>query len=138
MKEKMMKYSLVWAAAVALFLSVAVSSTRAVAQDASSTPQSTVPGPGQPAANPESRNDTAQAFDHWMRQNPEASEQIRKDPALLNNPEYLSKHPELQEFMNNHPDFKAAAAKNPNKVLHRSERQQHMARERKEARRDAR
>ena len=134
--EKMMKCSLVFAVALAmLVLGTAVSSNVAIAQDASAAPQSTVPGPGQPAEDPGARNNTDQAFDHWMRQNPQASQEIRNDPSLLNNPQYMANHPDLQKFMNEHPDFKNAVAKNPNKVVHRTEHQQHMAREKKAERR---
>ncbi|MGH7917746.1 MAG: hypothetical protein ACREQE_09775 [Candidatus Binataceae bacterium] len=38
-------------------------------------------------------------FETMMRNHPEA----QKNPALLNDPQWLRKHPDVKRFMNNHP-----------------------------------
>jgi hypothetical protein len=108
----------------------------AVAQDNPSTtqePSTSGARPGEPAEKRGARNETMRGFDHWMRQNPDAAEEIRKDPSLLNNSEYMAKHPDLQKFMEDHPDFRRAVKKNPDRVVHKGV---HMNKEAREHRRE--
>ncbi|MBZ5596968.1 MAG: hypothetical protein LAN83_01490 [Acidobacteriia bacterium] len=122
---KVLKYSVIATVVLCMVvLGAALTSGAAMAQDDASS-QGT--RPGQQAENPGARADSAQAFDHWLRKNPEARQEIMKDPSLLNNPDYMAKHPDLQKFMSEHPDFQKAAQKNPNRVMHRSEHQEHNA-----------
>lgn len=118
----------------ALILALTFTLQIASAQDQTASPSN--PGPGQPAANPGARHATDMAFDKWLRKNPDSAAEIRKDPSLLNNPDYLAKHPDLQGFMNDHPEFKSAVAKNPNKVVrmtaHNQRKAAHEHKERQE------
>jgi len=110
-----------------MLLTAAAQDTPASTQEPSTSGQGV--RPGEPAEKPGARNDTMQAFDHWMRQNPDAAQEIRKDPSLLNNSEYMAKHPDLQKFMEDHPDFRRAAKKNPNRVVHKGVHMNKQARE---------
>jgi hypothetical protein len=64
-------------------------------------------------------------FDHYLSQHEEVREQIKANPSLLNDPGYLSKHPELQKFETEHPDFTKAVQADPNRVTRRANRQYH-------------
>jgi hypothetical protein len=126
---KTIKYSLVATAVLGMILlGAAMSSSPAMAQDSSSQGASTqAVGPGHQAENPGSRSDTTQAFDKWMRKNPQARREIMKDPSLLNNPDYMAKHPDLQKFMNDHPDFQRAVNKNPERMMHKAQHNERRA-----------
>src|ERR1051326_4402956 len=41
-------------------------------------------------------------FDQFLDKHPAIDKELRNDPALIRNPEYLSRHPELREFLNLH------------------------------------
>ena len=131
--RRAIKYGfLVVAVMTMLALGMNVSSVSAIAQDStSSTAAGQATPPGEPPANPGSRNETDQAFDHWMTNNPGAAREIRKDPSLLTNQDYLAKHPDLQKFMSEHQDFAKAAAKNPNRVVRKSVHKEQMSRQRR-------
>lgn len=81
-------------------------------------------GPG-PAAHRELNN-----FDQLLQQHPEFAEQVRQDPSLLNNPTYLSNHPELQSWLSSHPGVAQQLKNNPQAfVEHERNYNQHLANE---------
>lgn len=61
-------------------------------------------------------------FDNFLDSHPEVSEQIRKDPSLVNNEEFVESHPALQSYLQNHPEVKEDLAQNPNAVMHQENR----------------
>jgi hypothetical protein len=128
---KTIKSSLMVAAVLGMIaLGAMMSSGAAMAQDTSTNDVTKQGGPGNEANNPGSRYQTMEEFDRWMQKNPETREELRKDPSLLNNPDYVAKHPELQKFMDEHPRFREAARKNPEKMMHKSYNVKHQAKER--------
>ena len=42
-------------------------------------------------------------LDHFLSQRPEVKEQLERNPNLIYNREWRERHPDLQEFMHNHP-----------------------------------
>lgn len=48
------------------------------------------------------RRDVAE-MDHFLDSHREVAEQLRKDPALIDNREWVANHPELQEYLQKHP-----------------------------------
>ena len=64
-------------------------------------------------------------FDHYLSQHEEVRDQIKANPSLLNDPTYLSQHPELQKFETEHPGFTKAVQADPSRVTHRANRQYH-------------
>src|ERR1700683_596789 len=42
-------------------------------------------------------------FDQFLEDHPQIAEQLRKDPSLVDNPEYQKGHPELQAYLADHP-----------------------------------
>ncbi len=61
-------------------------------------------------------------MDHFMDSHPEIAEQLRKDPSLVDNKEFVKSHPALQEFLANHPGVRDEYKENPNAFMHREDR----------------
>src|SRR5258706_11938169 len=59
--------------------------------------------------------------DRFMDSHPEIAEQLRKNPVLINNKDFLEKHPALQEFLQTHPEVREEFRENPNAFMHREE-----------------
>ncbi len=72
-------------------------------------------------------------FDHALRKDPQMAQELKANPALVNDPGYLAKHPGLEKYMQTHPDMAKAAQSNPDRLLgsvHRSQvKQQRQTRE---------
>jgi hypothetical protein len=60
-------------------------------------PEQTVP-PQREGDNDTTRRELAE-MDRFLDGHPEVAEQLRKDPSLINNQDFLEKHPELREFL---------------------------------------
>ena len=58
-------------------------------------------------------------FDGYLDKHPEVTEQLRKHPGLVNNQDYMEKHPELREFMKNHPEVREELKSNPRAFMKR-------------------
>ena len=61
-------------------------------------------------------------MDRFMDAHPEISEQLRKDPSLVNNKEFVENHPALQQFLAEHPGVREEYKENPNAFMHQEER----------------
>src|SRR6201997_5082391 len=61
-------------------------------------------------------------MDHFMDSHPEVAEQLRKDPSLVDNKEFVKSHPALQEFLANHPGVREEYKENPNAFMHQEDR----------------
>src|SRR5258706_11647241 len=60
-------------------------------------------------------------MDRFMDSHPEIAEQLRKNPVLINNKDFVEKHPALQEFLQTHPEVREEFRENPNAFMHREE-----------------
>src|SRR5215472_13374351 len=47
-------------------------------------------------------------FDHFMDSHPEIAEQVRKNPSLLDNRQFVQSHPALQTFLQDHSQLRGA------------------------------
>ncbi|HKF01607.1 MAG TPA: hypothetical protein VKB49_04815, partial [Candidatus Sulfotelmatobacter sp.] len=56
-------------------------------------------------------------MDSFMDSHPEIAEQVRKDPALVNNKEFVEDHPALQQFLAQHPGVRDEIRENPNAFM---------------------
>jgi len=56
-------------------------------------------------------------FDHFMDSHPEVAEQIRKNPSLIDNRQFVQNHPALQTFLQEHSQLQRAIASNPNAFM---------------------
>ena len=61
-------------------------------------------------------------MDRFMDSHPEIAEQLKKDPSLVDNKEFVQNHPALQEFLNTHPGVREEYKENPNAFMHQEER----------------
>jgi len=75
-------------------------------------PEQTMP-PQHEGDNDTTRRELAE-MDRFLDGHPEVAEQLRKDPSLINNQEFVEKHPELREFLQNHPGVREEFRENPN------------------------
>ena len=77
------------------------------------------PAPGQD--NDLTRQQLA-AFDQFLDSHPELATQIRKDPSVINNEEFVENHTELQQYLQQHPEVREDLAQNPNAVMNQEQR----------------
>jgi len=61
-------------------------------------------------------------MDRFLDKHPEIAEQLRKDPSLIRNDEFVSNHPELQEFLGVHTGIREEFTENPNAFMRREQR----------------
>lgn len=85
------------------------------------TPQDRNSTPPQTRDHDTTRGELAN-FDRFMDSHSEIAEQVRKDPSLVNNREFVEKHPELQEFLQNHPGVREEIKENPNAFMRQENR----------------
>jgi hypothetical protein len=94
----------VTAFAVALFAGTI--STAAIAQE----------GPGY---NPDISRGEVSNFDQYLDSHPGTAKQLRANPALVNDPQFLSKHPGLNSFLASHPGVREEIHESPGQFMHR-------------------
>src|SRR5580704_5949749 len=56
-------------------------------------------------------------FDRFMDSHREIAEQLRKDPSLVNNKEFVEKHPALQTYLQEHPGIRGELRESPSAFL---------------------
>jgi len=99
----------------AAVLMAAMLSTPAIAQQ--SVPRAVHNGNAdivsQGAPNTDLNMDRYKAFDQFAAAHPEVIKQLRMRPALIESRKFLATHSELEQFMKEHPDWRADFAKNP-------------------------
>jgi phage-related protein len=61
-------------------------------------------------------------MDQFLDSHREVAEQLRKDPSLIDNRQWVEKHPALQEFLETHPGVREEFRENPNAFMQREER----------------
>jgi phage-related protein len=61
-------------------------------------------------------------MDRFLDSHREIAEQLRKDPSLINNRQWVENHPALQEFLQTHPGVREEFRENPNAFMRQEER----------------
>ena len=61
-------------------------------------------------------------LDQFLDSHPELSGQLRSDPSLVNNEEFVENHPALKEYLQSHPEVREELNQNPNAVMHQEQR----------------
>jgi phage-related protein len=61
-------------------------------------------------------------FDSFLDKHPEIAEQLRKNPSLADNREFLQNHPALQQFMQEHPGVRQQLAQDPQVFMRQEDR----------------
>ena len=72
------------------------------------------------------RNDITRSevatFDQFLDSHSETAEQLRKDPSLINNKEFIEGHQNLREFLEQHPEVREELKENPDSFMHHEQR----------------
>jgi small nuclear ribonucleoprotein (snRNP)-like protein len=71
--------------------------------------------------NDTTRGDLA-SFDRFMDSHPEIAEQLRKDPSLVKNGDFVRNHRDLQEYLQQHPGVSEEISENPARFMHQEQR----------------
>jgi hypothetical protein len=86
-------------------------------------------GPAASAQTQESRGNDSDvtrgelaSFDRFMDDHPEIAEQLRKDPSLVKNKEFVENHPALEEYIEQHPEVREEISENPSGFMHQEQR----------------
>ena len=61
-------------------------------------------------------------FDQFLDSHREIAEQVRKNPSLLDNREFVQTHPELQTYLQQHPGIREEIKENPNAFMRQEDR----------------
>jgi phage-related protein len=69
-------------------------------------------------------------MDRFLDSHPVVAEQLTKDPSLINNQQFVEKHPELQEFLQHHPGVREEFSENPTAFMQAEERFERFDRDR--------
>ncbi len=68
-------------------------------------------------------NDTTRAelssFDQFLDSHPAVAKDLKQNPNLINNPQYLSKHPGLKDYLQDHPQVREELKENPGAFMSR-------------------
>jgi hypothetical protein len=62
------------------------------------------------------------SFDQFLDSHREMAEQIRRDPSLVDNPQFVKDHPALQTYLQDHPGVREELRENPNAFMRQEER----------------
>jgi hypothetical protein len=61
-------------------------------------------------------------FNQFLDTHRETAQQLRKDPSLVDNEEFVKSHPALQSYLREHPELRAQLKQDPNAFMHQEER----------------
>src|ERR1700721_2963952 len=61
-------------------------------------------------------------FDQFLDSHREIAEQVRQNPSLVNNDQFVKNHPALQTFMQQHPSVREELKENPKAFMHEEAR----------------
>ena len=61
------------------------------------------------------------AFHNFLESHPQIKSDLKKDPGLVNNPEYVEKHPAFKEFYGKHPEVQGELKENAPEFMRREE-----------------
>lgn len=62
------------------------------------------------------------SFNRFLDDHKEVGEQLRKDPSLMDNREYVQNHPALQTYLQDHPGVRDEVRQNPDAFMHAEDR----------------
>jgi len=110
---------------VGLAAQTAPSSTQTSPSSTQTAPASTQTAPAQTPSQ-KGDDDTTRAqiarFDQFLDNHPETAEQLRKNPSLVNNEEFVEKHPALQQYLQQNPGVREELSENPNRFMQQEQR----------------
>jgi hypothetical protein len=74
------------------------------------------------ARNPDASRRDLVEFDRFLDSHPEIAEQLRKDPSLADNREFVRNHPALQAYLQDNPAIRDRLRQDPNSFMHQEDR----------------
>ncbi len=72
--------------------------------------------------NPDITRGELRAFDGYLDSHPDIAAQLRRDPSLINDKNYLKANPSLREFLEHHPNTREELKETPNYFMARERR----------------
>jgi hypothetical protein len=60
--------------------------------------------------------------DNYLDQHPQLEKRLAKDPALIDNQQFVDNHPGLRAYLHDHPNARHEFKSHPYKFMHREER----------------
>jgi phage-related protein len=78
--------------------------------------------PNQGNPNPDLNRRELGSMDQFLDKNPSIERDLWRNPSMVNNAQYLEAHPELQAFLNQHPQVKEEIVENPRFFMQRENR----------------
>jgi hypothetical protein len=109
------------ALAAFFWASTSASAQTTPAQNPPTTPTQT----NRPAQDNDINHQELANFDRFLDSHREIAEQLRKDPSLVNNQEFVKNHPALQTYLQEHPGVRGAIKDNPNAFMRQEDRFDH-------------
>jgi hypothetical protein len=70
---------------------------------------------------PNNNREDVAGMDRFLDRHPEIAEQLRKDPSLANNREFVRTHPALKDYLEDHPEVREGLRSNPNAFMRRED-----------------
>ena len=64
-------------------------------------------------------------FDRFLDDHREIGEQVRKNPSLVDNREFVQSHPALQTYLQDHPEVREQLRQDPNAFVRQADRDEH-------------
>lgn len=118
---KLLKHiAMTGALALTTWMGTALAQTPSSSEPASPSTSPTSPAmPGPTSSAPTTRE--TDTMENYLTNHPKVADELHNNPSLINNPEWLSKHPQVQNWMNTHPNVKSDAAANPSEFVHHTE-----------------
>jgi hypothetical protein len=84
--------------------------------------QSTQSQDNRSAQNGDINREELARFNQFLDNHPEVAEQVRRDPSLLDDRQYVENHPALRDYLRDHPQTRDAIRDNPNAFMHAEDR----------------
>jgi hypothetical protein len=78
--------------------------------------------PDRSSQDQDSRRRELASFDQFLDSHRELAERLRRDPSLVDNPQFVKDHPALQTYLQDHPGVREELSENPNAFMRQEER----------------
>jgi hypothetical protein len=62
------------------------------------------------------------AFDQFLDSHPEVAKDLRNNPSLVDDQQFVSSHPALKEFLENHPNIRKEIKEHPDAFMHKEKK----------------
>lgn len=107
-----MKRFVTLAAAAALGIALAVP---ALAQEGGAAPGGMAPPPTAYGRH----HPYVRGFDGYLDKHPDVAQELSRNPRLIDDPKYLANHPELRDYVRDHPRMARAFRRHPDRFMRR-------------------